>query len=130
MEFQKDIHYSPDLEAAILGASMLEKTAFGRTHGVLKEEIFYTNANQVTYRAINELYSTGLPVDILTVTDRIRRVYAIENLAGDQVGYYLARLTNARGIIRKYRIPLLDIEKDVDGAGSNQADDRRHPVGR
>jgi replicative DNA helicase len=95
MEFQKDIHYSPDLEAAILGASMLEKTAFGRTHGVLKEEIFYTNANQVTYRAINELYSTGLPVDILTVTDRIRRVYAIENLAGDQVGYYLARLTNA-----------------------------------
>jgi replicative DNA helicase len=95
MEFQKDIHYSPDLEAAILGASMLEKTAFGRTHGVLKEEIFYTNANQVTYRAINELYSTGLPVDILTVTDRVRRVYAIENLAGDQIGYYLARLTNA-----------------------------------
>jgi len=95
MEFQKDIHYSPDLEAAILGASMLEKTAFGRTHGVLKEEIFYANANQVTYRAINELYSIGLPVDILTVTDRIRRVFAFEHLAGDNVGYYLTKLTNA-----------------------------------
>lgn len=95
MEFIKDIHYSPDLEAAILGAAMLEQTGFGRTHGVLKSEIFYSDANQVVYNALSELYSAGLPVDLLTVVDRIRRVKKIDLLAGQTPEYYCVRLTNA-----------------------------------
>jgi len=95
MEFQKDIHYSPGLEAAILGASMIEKTAFGRTHGILKKEVFYSDANQVVYQAISDLYSAGYPVDILTVLDRVYKVMGIEQLAGANVDWYLASLEHA-----------------------------------
>jgi hypothetical protein len=34
------IHYSKELEAAILGACMLESTAFGRTYGLIEPETF------------------------------------------------------------------------------------------
>jgi len=95
MEFKKDIHYSPDLEAAVLGAALIESTAFGRTHGVLRQEMFYSDPNQVVYGAISELYSAGLPVDILTVIDRVRRVMWHETLAGATPEYYISRLTNA-----------------------------------
>src|ERR1044071_2394284 len=95
MEFQKDIHFSPGLEAAILGASMIEKTAFGRTHGILKKEVFYSDANQTVYQAISDLYSAGYPVDILTVLDRVYKVMGVELLAGANVDWYLTSLEHA-----------------------------------
>src|ERR1043165_4799848 len=95
MEFKKDLHYSPDLESAVLGAALIESTAFGRTHGVLRQEMFYSDANQVVYGAIFELYSAGLPVDILTVIDRVKRVHRNESLAGMTPEYYVTQLTNA-----------------------------------
>lgn len=95
MEFIKDVHFSPQLEAAILGAAMLEKTGFGRTHGILKREIFYHEANQTVYGAIAELYEAGLPVDMLTVIDRIRRVWNMDSLAAQSVESYITGLTYA-----------------------------------
>lgn len=92
---EKDLHYSPGLEAAVLGAAMLETTAFGRTHGVLRPEVFYSDSNRLVYEAISSLYAAGLPVDIFTVVDRIRRVQNIVSLAGERVEFYVTRLTNA-----------------------------------
>lgn len=93
MQFTEHIHFSHELEAAILGICMLENTAFGRTHGILKQENFYSEANQKVYQAISELYSTGLPIDLLTVNDRIQNVYQVQELNGMNVPAYLAKLT-------------------------------------
>lgn len=95
MEFIKDVHFSHELEAGVLGASMLESTAFGRTHGIIKQENFYSDASKVVYAAIHDLYAAGLPVDILTVVDRILNVSKVSTLAGLPVGYYVTKLTNA-----------------------------------
>jgi replicative DNA helicase len=95
MEFIKDIHFSYDLEAAILGISMLEQTAFGRTHGVVKEEMFYFDATKTVYAAISSLYAQGLPVDLLTVNDRIVNGMKVLELGSTPSAYYLAKLTNA-----------------------------------
>jgi replicative DNA helicase len=95
MEFVKDIHFFYDLEAAVLGASMLESTAFGRTHGIVRQDTFYHDANKVVYKAIYDLYSAGLPVDILTVVDRIMNVCKVKEFGVDNVGYYVTKLTNA-----------------------------------
>jgi replicative DNA helicase len=92
MEFLKDIHYSPEFEAAVLGAAMLEKTAFGRTHGILKKEILYSDANKAVYETIAEMYEAALPIDLLTVNDRMR-MKGITSLAGDNVPFYLTGLT-------------------------------------
>jgi replicative DNA helicase len=95
MEFTKDVHYSPWLEAAVLGACMLEKTAFGRTHGVIREEMFYHDANKLVYSAISHLYSAGLPVDILTVIDRIKGVLKISEINMLPAEYHVVDLTQS-----------------------------------
>lgn len=95
MEFQKDLHYSFDLESAVLGATMLEKTAFGRTYEILKQEIFYFEATKTVYGAISDMYAAGLPIDILTVIDRLVRVMGVKELAGQTVEYYVVGLTRA-----------------------------------
>lgn len=94
MEFVKDIHFSHELEAAVLGVCMLESTAFGRTHGIVKQEIFYSDASKIVYKAIADLYTAGLPVDILTVNDRILNAEKVLELASYPSIYYLTRLTN------------------------------------
>jgi replicative DNA helicase len=95
MEFIKDTHYSPNFEAAVLGISMIESTAFGRTHGIVRQDTFYSDANKIVYGAISDLYSAGLPIDLWTVADRIINVNKVKELAGNNVSYHLVGLTMA-----------------------------------
>lgn len=94
MNFQNNIHYSWDLESAVIGVCMLEKTAFGRTHGIIDRECIYFDFNRVVYDAISELYQIGIPVDILTVTDRILNIKKIPAFGTDNVPYYVTKLTH------------------------------------
>lgn len=94
MEFVKDVHFSYNLEAAVLGASMLEATAFGRTYGILKQDMFYYDATKTVYTAIESLYAQGLPIDILTVVDKVVAGMGILELGGGNAAYYVTKLTN------------------------------------
>ncbi len=68
MNFREYIHYGKDLEAAIIGACLLEKMAFGRTHGIIEPENFYVQDAQKTYLALSEMFETGLPINLFTVS--------------------------------------------------------------
>lgn len=94
IEFQNHIHYSWDLESAVIGIAMMEKTAFGRTHGILSAEAIYFDHNRIVYDAISELYQLGLPIDLLTVTDRIMNVKGVKDFGNWNVPAYVCRLTN------------------------------------
>lgn len=80
-----------DLEEAILGAMMVEKTAFDVVAEILKPECFYVEANQRVYRAIQYLQQSNSPVDILTVTEELKRREELDLVGG---AYYVLRLTN------------------------------------
>ena len=56
-----------DLEEAVLGAIMLEKTAFDTVVEILKPECFYVDANQRIFRAMQSLAQKSMPIDLLTV---------------------------------------------------------------
>lgn len=94
IELKKNIHYSWDLESAVIGITMMEKTAFGRTHGLIDREVIYYDDNRVVYDAISELYQLGLPIDELTVIDRLMNVKGITAFGIDNVPYYVTKLTN------------------------------------
>ncbi|MEM9833591.1 MAG: replicative DNA helicase [Bacteroidota bacterium] len=70
-----------DLEEAVLGALMLEKDALTTVIEILQPESFYREANQEIYKAILALFDKSEPVDILTVTDQLRKNGTLE-LAG------------------------------------------------
>ncbi len=83
-----------DLEEAILGALMLEKDAFTAVSDLLKEEMFYKPNHQKVYRAINELNKEGEPIDILTVTNKLKSLGDLDLIGGP---YFIAQLTSRVG---------------------------------
>jgi len=61
-----------ELEEAVLGALMLEADALSTVADILKPESFYKEAHQRIFRAILTLFSESEPIDLLTVTAKLR----------------------------------------------------------
>lgn len=80
-----------DLEKAVLGAMMLEKNAVTETIDILSQESFYDPKHQYIFAAIKELFGTSKPIDILTVTDHLRKAGELEASGG---AAYISQLTN------------------------------------
>jgi replicative DNA helicase len=81
-----------DLEEAVLGAIMLEKSAFDTVVEILKPECFYVDAHQRIYRAMQSLQQKNQPIDILTVVEELKTREELEMVGGP---YYVTRLTNS-----------------------------------
>ena len=79
-----------DLEAAVLGALMLEKDALTTVVDILKPDSFYKDAHKEIYEVIVELFNNSEPVDILTVTQGLRKKGKLEVVGG---AYYITELT-------------------------------------
>jgi len=80
-----------DLEEAVLGALMLDKDALSNIIDILKPQTFYKEANQLIFAAIQDLFSKAQPVDILTVTQELKRTEKLETVGG---AFYVTNLTN------------------------------------
>lgn len=81
-----------DLEEAVLGAIMLEKTAFDTVIEILKPECFYVDAHQRIFRAMQSLAQKSMPIDLLTVVEELRSKEELELVGGP---YFVTKLTNA-----------------------------------
>lgn len=79
------------LEEAVLGALMIDRGAMINVADILTPEAFYTDANKCVYAAIRSLFESGDPIDIMTVTERLRKMKKLETVGGS---YYLVELTN------------------------------------
>ena len=80
-----------ELEEAVLGALMLEKNALNAVIDILKPESFYKESHQKIFAAIIELFQKTEPVDILTVTNQLKKVGELDIVGGP---YYITQLTN------------------------------------
>lgn len=92
-EFKKYIHHGVDLEMAILGACLLEKSAMGRTYGLIDAECFYYEGHKVVYEVLKEMYDKSIPIDSFTVAEYIVVRKGVEVFGDYAVDYYLCRLT-------------------------------------
>ena len=82
---------SLDLEEAVLGACLLEKQAVVKATNLLTPDHFYSQANNLVFSAIINLSDTEKPVDILTVTEELKKLGTLEQAGGAQ---YISLLTN------------------------------------
>ena len=88
-----------ELEEAVLGALMLEKDAFSEVSDILKSDSFYKPAHKCIYEAIAELVKNSLPVDMLTVIDRLRKMGTLEEAGGEYAIYSLtSKVSSAANI--------------------------------
>lgn len=80
-----------DLEEAVIGACLLEKEALEEAFTILpSEDCFYSDAHQKIFQAMKTLYVAGSPVDLLTVTEQLRKDESLEVIGG---AYRLTTLT-------------------------------------
>lgn len=79
------------LEEAVLGALMLDREALPMVMDILRPESFYLEAHQLIYRAIIRLFERSNPVDLLTVTEEMRKSGDLDKVGG---GYYLVELSH------------------------------------
>lgn len=71
-----------ELEEAVLGSLMLEKDAYTEVCELLRPESFYSPVNQKIYTAIQMLGAAQEPIDMLTVTEKLRANGDLEKVGG------------------------------------------------
>lgn len=82
------------IEQTVLGAMMLERFAVNETIDILHVNSFYDPKHQYIYSSIRELFAGTSPIDLITVTEHLRRKGELEAAGGVA---YIASLTNRVG---------------------------------
>ena len=83
-----------ELEEAVLGALMLEKDSIIAVQEFITPEAFYTEEHRLIYKAIEELSMELKPIDLYTVTERLKVKKELKKVGG---AAYLAQLTQKVG---------------------------------
>ncbi|MDR0699544.1 MAG: replicative DNA helicase [Tannerella sp.] len=80
-----------EIEKVVLGALMLEKDAYSTVSEILRPECFYDKRHELIFEAIVNLALSGRPIDMLTVTEQLKKSSNLK-MAGDML--YISELTN------------------------------------
>ena len=80
-----------DAEMAVLGAMLLESEAIGIAIERLSPDNFYHDTHKKLFQYVIGLYNENKPVDILTLTERLKNQNALESVGGAS---YIASLLN------------------------------------
>jgi replicative DNA helicase len=83
--------HNNEAEQSVLGAIMLEPEKWDEVNDVISEEHFYKTAHRTIYTAFRELNIKGQPIDILTVSELLKKKDEIEQIGG---AAYLAEILN------------------------------------
>jgi len=79
-----------DLEGVVLGAMMIDKKGVDEVIDLLSPEVFYKESHQHIFEAIQILFKEGQPVDLLTVSEQLKKLARLDAAGGD---FYLIQLT-------------------------------------
>jgi len=81
-----------EAEQSVLGGIMIDKNAITKVADILVAEDFYRPNDQKIYETMLELFSKSQPIDILTVSSRLKEKEQLEEVGGIS---YLTELINA-----------------------------------
>ena len=79
-----------ELEKVVLGALMLEKDAYSEISETLRPECFYDKRHELIFKAIVDLAVSFRPIDMLTVSEQLKRNSALQEAGGLS---YISELT-------------------------------------
>ena len=83
-----------ELEETVLGALMLEKDSIIAVQEYITADAFYTEEHRLIYKAIESLSAELKPIDLYTVTERLKARKELKKVGG---AAYLAQLTQKVG---------------------------------
>jgi replicative DNA helicase len=74
--------HSLEAEVAVLGGILLEPPALARSLEILTPECFYKTGHRTIFQAAIALFERGEAVDIVTMTDQLRRMDRLDSVGG------------------------------------------------
>src|SRR5574344_3019099 len=83
--------HSEEAEQYVLGCLLLDSSAFEPVQKKIDSSMFYTLANQNIYTALQTVFMGGIPVDIISVSEQMKK----DNTFSDSGGMeYLNKLAS------------------------------------
>jgi len=80
-----------EAEESLLGSLLIDKDAIIKVADTISESDFYKEANRIIFQAIIELYMKHEPIDILSLSNRLKEKKVLDSVGGRS---YLAHLSN------------------------------------
>jgi replicative DNA helicase len=80
-----------DVEEAVLGAILMDSKALNDVIDALRPEAFYDPRHQYILEAVMKLFNESKPIDLLTVTEKVREMGHLDAVGGP---FYISQLTN------------------------------------
>lgn len=121
-----------EAEQSALGCLLIDKNAIIKVIDFLKARDFYKPDHQEIYQAMTDLFERNDPIDMLSISSRLKEKGKLENIGGNA---YLTQLVNAvptaahvssyAKIVQRKRIlrDLIDASYDIGQMGYNESED-------
>lgn len=91
MAAEKLLPQNLEAEAGVLGSLLIDPEAVVQVADFLRPEDFYREAHRAIYQAVLDLYETGGPADLITLTDELGRRGKLDEIGGTS---YVSSLAN------------------------------------
>ena len=87
---ERELPQNISAEQSVLGAMMLSKDAILTATEILRDEDFYREAHRIFFRTILKMADEDCPVDLVTITERLRKDGWLEKVGGITFVAYIA----------------------------------------
>ncbi len=74
--------HSDEAEKSVLGAVLIDKETFFAVSEILKPDDFYPESHKEIYRSMLDLYQRSEPIDVVTVSESLKRRNSLEAVGG------------------------------------------------
>ena len=98
-----NLPFSPEAEQSVLGAVLLDSSCLDRVAEILpRPDYFYQTVNRMIYTAMLEMFTSGVPVDFVTVLEKLKETEGFDRANGKTYLLQLAQLVPSISNVESY----------------------------
>ena len=129
---ERELPHSKEAELSVVGSVLSDPQSVAASAEIVKPEDFYYAANREIYRVAIDLFNENIPVDIVTVSDRLKQKDMLDGVGG--IGYlsqavvsvpttgnveYYAKIIREKSVLRR----LITAVTVISETAYNESDD-------
>lgn len=111
-----------EAEQGVIGCMIFDKDGIDIAYEILRGEDFYRPEHKIIFEAIIEMYSEDMPIDIITLKNKLETMDMLNNIGGLEYIVHLFNLVSTSALAKQYalivkekstRRKLLKASKDI-----------------